>query len=283
MRVKPFSSWARERSLLSMWVNPPEGIVGPVELLARSLVPLPSWVVLMTPVAARLTHPELRGFASRPRGRFAFSTLVLARSVSARATRDLTPAEARFVHAASIGRVLGRRLLVLFAVLLGLTALATSLAPRRRRAGRASCADALPHRDAGAGALRGRLGADREDDLGRPGSPACADPRPRRRHPRADRQRRRARRRRDRGAREARADRARLPRALRGAAGAPGRAPRLTRRRGAPGRPVEVAGPALSGAGPARSSGRRASWPRSARGSTAGCGSGAGRRSCSPS
>ena len=31
---------------------------------------------------------------------------------------------------ASIGRVLGRRLLVLFAVLLGLTALATSLAPR---------------------------------------------------------------------------------------------------------------------------------------------------------
>jgi hypothetical protein len=56
--------------------------------------------------------------------------LVLAQTVSAWRSRGLTPAEERFVHTASIVRVLGRRLLVLFAVLLGLTALVTSLAPR---------------------------------------------------------------------------------------------------------------------------------------------------------
>jgi hypothetical protein len=56
--------------------------------------------------------------------------LVLAQPVSAWHSLGLTPAESHFVHTASIVRVLGRRLLVLFAVLLGLTALVTSLAPR---------------------------------------------------------------------------------------------------------------------------------------------------------
>src|SRR3954451_17798832 len=128
IRVKPFSSWARWRSLLSIWWTLLKRSLGLFALLARSVVRQPQWS--LDPVAARLTHPELRGFASRPRGRFAFSTLVLARTVSAGPTRDLTPAEEAFVHAASIGGVLGRRLLVLFAVLLGLTALVTSLAPR---------------------------------------------------------------------------------------------------------------------------------------------------------
>ena len=242
------------------------------------------------PVAARLTHPELRGFASRPRGRFAFSTLVLARSVSARPCPDLTPAEAHFVHAASLGPMLGRRLLVLFAVLLGLTALATSLAPRPRSATAGlHASDALrpprrPRRSAPppprAGssrrsrpipAARGRAcapgsatsssspsratcsTASRSPQLGKlepiePGSPAL----------------------------------------LRDAARDAGRAPRRTGRREALIGLVEVwparqaRGTGLSGAGPARSSGSRASWRRSARGSTAGCGSAAGRRSCSP-
>ena len=239
----------------------------------------------MTLVAARLTHPELRGFASRPRGRFAFSTLVLARSVSARRTRDLTPAEGQFVHAASIGRVLGRRLLVLFAVLLGLTALVTSLAPRPTTS-RSGIVQPTPSPTATPSPepAGDRVDADREDDLGRPRSPARAGQGPRRRHPRAHRQRRRARRRGDRGAREARADRARLAGAVRDAAGPPRGAPRLACRRGAPDRHWwRSPDPALSGAGPARSSGSRASWPRSARGSTAGCGSAGGRRSCSPS
>ena len=63
--------------------------------------------------------------------------------------------------------MLGRRLLVLFAVLLGLTALVTSLAPRPTAPplGRGA-GDALPHRDPIAGAAGDRVATDREDDLG---------------------------------------------------------------------------------------------------------------------
>src|ERR1700709_810752 len=92
----------------------------------RSLSPLES---ASTPVAARLTLPELRGFASRPRGRFAFSTLVLAGDVSACQIEDLTPAEGDFVHVARVAQVLGPRLLILFAALLRLTVLVTSRPP----------------------------------------------------------------------------------------------------------------------------------------------------------
>src|SRR3954469_16989469 len=81
------------------------------------------------PVAARLAHPELRGFASRPLGRFAFSTLVLAGDVSAPLRKSLTPAQ-RVWPTDTLDGMLGRRLLVLMAVLLGLTALAAALAPR---------------------------------------------------------------------------------------------------------------------------------------------------------
>src|SRR3954452_7979955 len=81
------------------------------------------------PVAARLAHPELRGFASRPLGRFAFSTLVLAGDVSAPLMKSLTPAQ-RVWPTDTLEGMLGRRLLVLMAVLLGLTALAAALAPR---------------------------------------------------------------------------------------------------------------------------------------------------------
>src|SRR5215210_1454768 len=141
IRVKPFSSWARERSLLSMWVNPPKGIVGPVGTARQPLVPLPRRPDGL--VAARLTHPELRGFASRPRGRFAFSTLVLAGDVSARLRKALTPAQ-RFLAERYPRVMLGRRLLVLMAVLLGLTALAAALAPRPTVAPQRGGATATP-------------------------------------------------------------------------------------------------------------------------------------------
>src|SRR4051794_27783383 len=84
IRVKPFSLWARSRSLWSMWVNPPEGIVGPIGFLRQVLGPIaprsfdPWWQpgrLIQSPVALRLALtdglPLTPWLASRDIGSFA--------------------------------------------------------------------------------------------------------------------------------------------------------------------------------------------------------------------
>src|ERR687896_229808 len=98
-----------------MWVVPPEGIVGP-------LLPSP-WPRSQSHhwrwQPGLLPSEELRGFAPHPRGRFAFDTLVLAPPVSAPRPKALTPAYLQTGQASYSRSMLGRRFLILVAVLMG--------------------------------------------------------------------------------------------------------------------------------------------------------------------
>src|SRR4051794_3713740 len=121
IRVKPFSLWARSRSLLSMWVNPPEGIVGPV-----GVTPGPWSRSTGSGSPADFESVEVPlGFAPRPHERFALNTSVWLPGISAPIPPALT--------LISLYGVLTRRMIVLVLVLMGLTALVATVAPPERR------------------------------------------------------------------------------------------------------------------------------------------------------